>query len=157
MADGDRNSPATMRAAQLHRYGGPEVLTIGTLPVPTPRAGEVLVRVGATSLNGGELLFRAGKLRVLTGSRFPKGLGVDFAGEVVALGDGVADVALGDRVWGIINSLKFAMSGAPSGTAAEYVVVGAERVERSHGRCRCTRRTRRRSWRSSAPRTAAHR
>jgi NADPH:quinone reductase-like Zn-dependent oxidoreductase len=119
---------ATMRAAQFHRYGGPEVITTGIVPVPVPRAGEVLIRVGAVSLNGGEVLFRSGKLRLLSGRRFPKGLGVDYAGEIVAIGDGVADVAVGDQVWGFINNLKFAASGAPAGSAAEYVAVESKRV-----------------------------
>jgi len=122
------STPASMRAAQFREYGSPDVITTAMVPVPVPRAREVLVRVGAVSLNGGELLFRAGKLRLLTGRKFPKGFGVDYAGEIAAVGEDVSDVAVGDRVWGFINSLKFAASGAPVGSAAEYVVVEANRV-----------------------------
>lgn len=117
-----------MRAAQFDRYGPPEVLHVVTIPIPVPQAGEVLVRVGAATVNGGELLLRDGRLRVLTGSRFPKGIGIDFAGEVARLGAGVTGVAVGERVWGVLPSLKKALSGLKFGSIAEYVIVDAARL-----------------------------
>ncbi|GAB2789467.1 NAD(P)-dependent alcohol dehydrogenase [Amycolatopsis magusensis] len=108
-----------MRAALYDRYGGPGVLYEGTVPAPVPRAGEVLVRVHATSVNGGEPTVRAGKLRAVAGRGFPKRTGVDFAGEVAALGNGVSRFTIGDRVWGVL--------GRTFGTAAEYVAVSADR------------------------------
>lgn len=119
---------ASMRAAQFDHYGPPEVLHVATIPVPLPQAGEVLVRVGAATVNGGELLFRSGGLRLLTGSRFPKGIGIDFAGEVVRLGAGVTGVAVGERVWGVLPSLQRALAGMLVGSMAEYVAVAADRI-----------------------------
>ncbi len=116
-----------MRAAQFHSYGPPDVIVMGTAAVPTPRAGEILIRVGATSIDGAEPLRRSGGLRPISGRRFPKGLGMDFAGEVAALGDGVEDVAIGDHVWGLL-SMKAILSQLPTGSAADYVVVAASRV-----------------------------
>ncbi len=105
-----------MRAARYDRYGPPEVLYEGTLPKPVAGPGEVLVRVHATSVNGGELSGRAGKLKLVTGRRFPKSIGIDIAGEIAEVGSSVRHLAVGDRVWGAMPRLTF-------GAAAEYVAV----------------------------------
>ncbi|MFC4014966.1 NAD(P)-dependent alcohol dehydrogenase [Nonomuraea purpurea] len=87
-----------MRAALYDRYGPPEVLYEGTVPMPVMGPGEVLVRVHATSVNGGELHGRAGRVRFVTDMAergFPKRMGVDFAGEVVAVGPNVPRPASG--------------------------------------------------------------
>ncbi|MBO3676025.1 NAD(P)-dependent alcohol dehydrogenase [Streptomyces sp. NEAU-YJ-81] len=105
-----------MRAARYDRYGPPEVLYEGTLPKPVAGPREVLVRVHATSVNGGELLGRAGKLKLVTGRKFPQGTGIDIAGEVAEVGSSVSHLAMGDRVWGATPRGTF-------GAAAEYVAV----------------------------------
>ncbi|MEU5698064.1 NAD(P)-dependent alcohol dehydrogenase [Streptomyces aurantiacus] len=113
----------TMRAVLFDRYGGPEVLYTDRVPRPEPAPGEVLVRVRAFSVNGGELAARSGRVRLLTGRKFPQRIGVDFTGEVAALGTGATGVAVGDRVWGIVGRTGF-------GSAAEYVTVRAGRLGR---------------------------
>lgn len=113
-----------MKAVLYDRYGGPDVLYVGRVPRPEPAAGEVLVRVHAFSVNGGELAARAGRLRLVTGRRFPQRVGVDFTGEVTASGAGVAGFADGDRVWGVLGRTS------GFGSAAEYVTVAAERTGR---------------------------
>lgn len=109
-----------MRAALYDGYGSPEVLYAGTLPKPVAGPGEVLVRVHAASVNGGELLGRSGKVRLVTGLAgrgFPKRTGIDFAGEVAAVGSPMPALSAGDRVWGALaRSQGF-------GSAAEFVVV----------------------------------
>lgn len=105
-----------MRAAQFDSYGPPEVLYETRIPKPAPGDGEVLVRVHATSVNGGELYGRAGKVRLVTGRSFPQRTGLDFAGEVAGTGAGVTGLREGDRVWGVLGR-----SGL--GSAAEYVTV----------------------------------
>lgn len=109
-----------MRAALFDRYGPPEVLYVGTVRKPVPGPGEVLVRVHAASVNGGELHGRAGKLRPVTGllqRGFPKRMGLDFTGEVVALGPDPAEPGprVGDRVWGGLDRTF--------GSVAEYLAV----------------------------------
>ncbi|WP_405775406.1 NAD(P)-dependent alcohol dehydrogenase [Streptomyces sp. NBC_00859] len=109
-----------MRAALFDRYGPPEVLYVGSVPIPTIKPDQVLVRVHAASVNGGELAGRAGKLRLITGRTFPQGTGVDFAGEVAAVGASVTGVRVGDRVWGI-QRLKVA-------SMAEYVAISPRKI-----------------------------
>ncbi|RDD84157.1 NAD(P)-dependent alcohol dehydrogenase [Streptomyces parvulus] len=111
-----------MQAVLFDRYGGPDVLYVGRAPVPEPAPGEVLVKVSAFSVNGSELTVRAGRLRLLTGREFPKRVGLDFTGEVAALGAGVGRLRTGDRVWGVLSRTS------GWGSAAEYVTVPAERV-----------------------------
>jgi NADPH:quinone reductase-like Zn-dependent oxidoreductase len=118
----------TMRAAQFHAYGSPDVITTATVPVPLPGPRDIQVRVGATTVNGTELALREGRYRLLSGRRFPKGLGVEFAGTVTATGTGVAEFRVGDLVWGVLDYRKTSLAQSPIGAAAEYLTVAASRT-----------------------------
>ncbi|MGX7760515.1 NAD(P)-dependent alcohol dehydrogenase [Streptomyces angustmyceticus] len=113
-----------MKAAQITRYGAPTTLQINDVDRPVPSAGEVLISVEASSVNGLDTIVRSGGLRVVTGFRFPIGVGLDFAGVVAATGADVSAYQVGDRVWGTVQPLKR----YPAAGAAEYVVVPAGRV-----------------------------
>jgi acryloyl-coenzyme A reductase len=92
-----QDEPA-MKAVVFHEYGGPEVLRYEDVPIPEPGAGEVLIRVGACSLNRGpDAMVRSGSFG-LQGISLPHVCGADPAGEIVQVGDGVTDVAVGQRV-----------------------------------------------------------
>lgn len=117
-----------MRAARYDRFGPPEVLYEGTAPVPLVEPGFVLVRVSATSVNGGELWVRAGRIRRVTGSKFPKFTGVDFAGHVDAVDPAASGVAIGDRVWGALPRDQYIRG--QRGAAAEFVAVHPWQISR---------------------------
>ena len=109
-----------MKAVVNTRYGSPEVLEIRQVPKPHPKPGEVLVRVHATTVGRtdcGMLRAHPFFIRFLTGLRRPKRtiLGMDFAGEVEAVGAGVASFMPGDRVFG--------MSPDDFGAHAEFLCV----------------------------------
>jgi NADPH:quinone reductase-like Zn-dependent oxidoreductase len=113
-----------MQAAQLFSYGAPDVLRVHEIARPEPGPGEVLVAVGASSVNGHDALLRSGAMKIISGRRFPIGSGLDFAGVVAATGEGVDGLVAGQPVWGTVHPRgKHAIAGA-----AEYVVVPAERV-----------------------------
>lgn len=115
----DKASPAIeMRAVQYDGYGGPEVLATRSVPLPEMKPGHALVRVEATSINGADVHIRAGDLKLVSGRKFPRGAGFDFAGEVVARADDVTEVAVCDAVWGFLPDVK----GPASGAAAEYAM-----------------------------------
>jgi len=91
---------ATARAVRFDRYGGPEVLYVADIPMPTPAAGEVVVEVRAAGVNPGEASIRLGLLHERFPATFPSGQGSDLAGVVTELGGGVDAWALGDEVLG---------------------------------------------------------
>ncbi|RZS67694.1 NADPH:quinone reductase-like Zn-dependent oxidoreductase [Agromyces ramosus] len=116
-----------MRAVRYERYGGPERLHLVELPSPVPGSGEVLVRVRAASVNSWDWdLLRGRPLFARLGGplrpRMPV-LGADVAGEVIAVGDGVTELAVGDRVHGDLSSAGW-------GGFAEFVAAPATAFRR---------------------------
>lgn len=88
-----------MRAAQFSQFGGPEVLTIVDLPDPHPGPGQVRIVVRAVGVSASDTKIRSGALSF--GAELPQTTGRDVAGLVDEVGEGVTDVAPGDRVFGI--------------------------------------------------------
>jgi len=108
-----------MKAVRFHQYGGPDVLIHEDVEQPVPGAGEVRVRVAATSFNPVDGGIRGGYLQGPFPVTLPHTPGIDVAGTVDALGDGVQDVAVGDAV---VAFLPMTADGA----AAEYVIAPAD-------------------------------
>lgn len=90
-----------MRRIQYHQYGGPETMRLEEFELAAPKKGEVAVRVSATSVNPIDWKLRQGQLKMMTGRSFPRTMGSDFAGTVLAVGEGVTQFAEGDEVFGI--------------------------------------------------------
>ncbi len=107
---------ATMKAVTFETVGPPENLRIGARAVPVPAAGEVLIRVAATAMNFADLLQRQGNYS--NHANLNPILGLECAGRIAALGEGVTDWNPGDAVCALLNG----------GGYAEYVAVPAGHV-----------------------------
>ncbi|MFJ3043476.1 NADP-dependent oxidoreductase [Streptomyces tendae] len=91
---------ALMKRIQYHQYGGPEVMRLEDFEPARPGSGEVLVRVRAAAANPMDWGIRSGAMKMVTGRKFPRALGYDFAGIVEAVGKDVTRLAVGDEVLG---------------------------------------------------------
>lgn len=121
-----------MRAAVIDRYGPPGVVRVAEVPTPTPRAGDVRVRVRAAAVTSGDARIRAARLppgfapfaRPVFGVVRPRRriLGSAFSGEVESVGPKVDGLDVGDEVCG--------MTGIAMGAHAEYVAVKTRRLVR---------------------------
>jgi len=110
-----------MRRVQYRHYGGPEQLRLDEVSLPDAGKGQILVQVKAAAANPMDWKIRRGEMKALSGYRFPRGLGHDFAGVVEAVGSGVERLKVGDEVFG-------ATSIRQAGTFAEYVVADEKNV-----------------------------
>jgi putative PIG3 family NAD(P)H quinone oxidoreductase len=111
-----------MRAVVIREPGGPEVLELRDVAMPEPSRGEVRVRVRATAVNRADLLQRLGVYPAPPGVRADVP-GLELAGEVDVVGEGVTELVRGDRVFGLVGG----------GGYAEYVVVHARTLARIPG------------------------
>src|SRR6185369_4586977 len=110
-----------MKAVRIHSYGDTDVLTYEDADRPIPAAGEVLVKVYATSINPVDQFVRAGYLQAMMPFELPLTPGLDVAGVVAALGAGVTTFAVGDAVYGFSNLMR-------QGAYAEYALVHAAEI-----------------------------
>ncbi|MFI1092293.1 NADP-dependent oxidoreductase [Streptomyces sp. NPDC020917] len=108
-----------MKAMRFHAYGDPEVLRYEDVEQPVPGAGQVRIRVAATSFNGVDGTIRGGFMQGPIPVTLPHTPGIDVAGTVDALGEGVDGIEVGDQVVGFLP-----MDG--DGAAAQYVLAPAE-------------------------------
>ena len=110
-----------MKRVQYLRYGAPEELRLDEAPPPDVGRGQIRVQVRAASANPMDWKIRRGEMKALTGFRFPRGLGHDFAGVVEAVGPGVKRLEVGDEVFGVTSIRQ-------AGAFAEYVVADEKNV-----------------------------
>ena len=110
-----------MKKIQYSRYGGLEELRLDEVEVPEPAKGQVRVRVKAASFNPMDGKIRRGEMKILSGFRFPRGLGHDFAGVVDSVGSAVSAFKPGDEVIGVTSIPK-------AGAMADYVIADAKNI-----------------------------
>ncbi|HLO85132.1 MAG TPA: NAD(P)-dependent alcohol dehydrogenase [Nostocaceae cyanobacterium] len=104
-----------MKAIIIHQYGSVDVLQYTDVEKPQIKPNQLLVKVYASSVNPIDWKIRKGMLKVLTGNKFPKILGLDVAGEVVEIGSQVTGYQIGDAIYGSVELF--------GGAYAEYAAV----------------------------------
>ena len=113
-----------MKAVRFHEYGDPDVLRYEDVDQPVPGAGQVRIRVAATSFNGVDGNIRGGFMQGPIPVALPHTPGIDVSGTVDAVGEGVDGLEIGAQVIGFLPM-------AGTGAAAEYVLAPAEIVTRA--------------------------
>lgn len=112
-----------MKAMIIREFGGPEVFEAAELPTPEVQPGQVLVRIAATSVNTVDTMIREMGKELPISPEPPAVLGMDFAGTVEVVGEGVTEFAVGDEVYGCAGGL-----GELQGALAEYMPADAQLI-----------------------------
>lgn len=110
-----------MRSIIYNKYGGPEVFEVADVEKPEPGANSILVRVKASSINPVDYKVRRGDMKVLSGKKFPKNAGADFAGVIENAGENVAGYRKGDEIYGFLNPMK-------GGAYSDYLIADPANV-----------------------------
>ena len=108
-----------MKAVRFHEFGGPEVLRYEDVDRPRPAAAQVLIRVAATSFNPVDAAIRSGFLQQVFPVALPHTPGIDVAGTLAEIGEGVAGWSVGEAVVGFLPMTE-------DGASAEFVLAPAE-------------------------------
>ena len=110
-----------MKRVQYFHFGALDELRLDDVKPPDVGNGQIRVQVRAASVNPMDGKLRRGEMKAISGSRFPRGLGHDFAGVVDAVGPGVKRFEVGDQVFGVTSIRQ-------AGAFAEYVVADEKNV-----------------------------
>jgi NADPH:quinone reductase-like Zn-dependent oxidoreductase len=113
-----------MKAFRIHRYGGPEVLTLEDIPRPEPIGDELLVQVCAAAVNPVDWKFRAGKIVGYLDYVLPLTLGWDFSGVVAGVGSEQSEFQVGDAVYGLKKI-------GSDGSYADFIIANASEIGRA--------------------------
>lgn len=111
-----------MKAIVYKKFGTTDVLQTVEQPRPTINADQVLVKVKAFSINPMDWKIRKGEMTLMSGSKFPKYAGADFAGIVEEIGSSVVGIKKGDEVFGVVKNMM------KEGVSVEYVAVTSSLV-----------------------------
>lgn len=99
-----------------NRFGDEQVLEVQEQPTPTITRNQLLIQVKAASINPLDWKIYRGQMKLMSGSKLPKGVGIDFAGVVTQVGPGVTHFRVGEAVFGLLEVFR-------GGALADYVVV----------------------------------
>ncbi len=116
-----------MKGVIFNEYGSPDVLEYTEVTKPSPTAKQLLIKILASSVNPLDCKIRRGMLKIITGKNFPLYLGHDFSGEVVEIGEKIANFQPGDQVYGFFNPA----SGKAYG---EYIVITPQCIRRLYSK-----------------------
>ncbi|MBI2145563.1 NADP-dependent oxidoreductase [Candidatus Woesearchaeota archaeon] len=112
-----------MKAAQISKYGGKEVVEIKEVPKPAASGGHVIIENHAAGVNPADWKIREGYFHQFAPLKFPATLGGDFSGVVAEVGNGVNEFRKGDEIFGQAIAI-----GGGSGSFAEFVSADAKKV-----------------------------
>lgn len=112
-----------MRKVLYSRFGDEQILEVQEQPTPTITKNQLLIHVKAASINPLDWKIYGGQMKLLSGSKLPKGVGIDFAGVVTQVGPGSTRFQVGDAVFGLLEVFK-------GGALADYVVATEAEVAR---------------------------
>lgn len=105
-----------MKKVIYQRYGSIADLELAEVEIPAVQSDEMLIKVKAVSINPIDWKRLEGQLKIITGSKFPKGIAIDFSGIVEKKGDAISSFQTGDAVFGALDAMK-------GEALAEYIVV----------------------------------
>ena len=106
-----------MKAIAYHQFGNTDVLQIVDEPTPAIQSNQVLVKVKAVSVNPMDWKIRKGEMKLMSGKKFPRHTGTDFAGIIEETGDSVTNFRKGDEVFGVVKNMM------KDGALAEYIAI----------------------------------
>jgi len=106
-----------MKAIAYQKFGNTDVLQTVEVSKPSLLSNQVLVKVKTVSINPMDWKIRKGEMKLMSGSKFPKNTGVDFAGIIEEAGSAVTNFKKGDEVFGVVKDMM------KEGALAEYVAV----------------------------------
>ncbi len=112
-----------MKKVIYNQFGDERVLELVEQAVPAIQNDQLLIRVKAVSINPLDWKVYGGEMKLMSGSRFPKSLGIDFSGMVEQTGSTITHFKVGDAVMGLLDAFK-------GGALAEYVVVTEKDITR---------------------------
>lgn len=111
-----------MKTIVYNKFGNADVLQTVEQAKPTITHDQVLVKVKAFSINPMDWKIRKGEMKLMSGSKFPKNMGADFAGVIEAVGSSVAGLNISDEVFGVVKNIM------KEGASAEYIAVTSNLV-----------------------------
>lgn len=117
-----------MKAIAYNTFGTTEVLQTVEQAKPSIKADQVLIKVKAFSINPMDWKIRKGEMKLMSGSKFPKNTGADFAGIIEAKGSSVTNFKIGDEVFGVVKNLM------KEGASSEYVAVPSTLIWKKPGK-----------------------
>ncbi|SEN57302.1 Alcohol dehydrogenase GroES-like domain-containing protein [Duganella sp. CF517] len=126
---------STMKRLQYHQYGGPELMRLEHFDLDTPGRGEVAVRVQFAAINPIDWKLRQGVMKMMTGQKFPRAMGFDFSGTVIAVGPEVARLQPGDAVFGLARFKESGALGQALVTNAKFVAKKPDGVSFADAAC----------------------
>jgi len=110
-----------MKAIVYEKFGTADVLKTVEQARPTIKSDQVLVKVKAFSINPMDWKIRKGEMKLMSGSKFPKYTGTDFAGIIEDIGSSVSGLRIGDEIFGVVKNME-------EGASAQYIAVSSSLV-----------------------------